>query len=69
MSLSNVLGRPSAFNLVGFNNKPTLLGSAYQNGTCSDTSCDGNTIYGDNLLLGLKDLHNDFEWVEVFLRN
>ena len=65
MSLSSVLGRPSAFNLISINDKPTLLGSAHQNGSCTESTCDGNAIFGDDLLLKLNDLHNDYQWVEV----
>ena len=39
-----------------------LVGSANQNGTCSDSGCDGNTMFGDNKILGVTSLELDEEW-------
>ena len=65
-----MVSRISAFNLISLGGRPTLLGTARQNGTCSpETGCDGNTLYGDNRVLS-ADLDNmDMDWTQVILVN
>ena len=66
-SLASVLGRPSAFNLIDFRGQPTLLGTTFQNGTCTEAGCDGNTMYGDNQILSLDMMktEEEQEWLQV----
>ena len=66
-SLVSLLGRPSAFNLIGFRGQPTLLGVTFQNGTCTETGCDGNTMFGDNQVLSLDMMktEEEQEWLQV----
>ena len=66
-SLVSLLGRPSAFNLVGYRGQPTLLGVTFQNGTCTEAGCDGNTMYGDNQVLSLDmtRTEGEQEWLQV----
>ena len=66
-SLVSLLGRPSAFNMIGFRGQPTLLGVTFQNGTCTETGCDGNTMYGDNQVLSLDMMREEEqqEWLQV----
>ena len=63
----SLLGRPSAFNLIGFRGQPTLLGVTFQNGTCSESGCDGNTMYGDTQILSFDMLKpkQDQAWLQV----
>ena len=53
----------SSFNLANFDNKPTILGLAHRNGTCSEGGCNGNTLYGDSSVLQ-HDLESN-TWTEV----
>ena len=52
----------SSFLISNYLGLPVLVGSANQNGTCSESGCDGNTMFGDNKILGVTSLELDEEW-------
>ena len=47
---------------IAYQDSPTVLGTARQNGTCDVNGCTGNTMYGDTEIVQLD---QDLAWTEV----
>ena len=47
---------------ITYQDSPTVLGTARQNGTCDGNGCTGNTMFGDTEVVQLG---QDLAWTEV----
>ena len=57
----------SSFIPTSIRGKPTLLGTAKQNGTCGDNGCDGNTLYGDDSVFQIDSEEKKWKKVAVMM--
>ena len=52
-----------AFNIVMFENKPTIVGMVHMDQECKATKCNGKTLHGDQKVLHLDVDHNKWKFI------